>query len=186
MKRFLLAILSLIAVDFSNAEEQFFCVENVEVKQSDKNALIAKQKALSKALRMAFSRLLSEELGVQENSVTSSISENQISNCICDYSIEREKHSESIYIGKITYRFSKKQVASLLKKYNLKCVAIDDNKSIHNIRVAVYTKDFIDNFDKMKEFDYFVEKFSGKKVVFLMRNGTVNDFRKLGIRYAIL
>ncbi|MDR2681675.1 MAG: hypothetical protein LBB29_01345 [Holosporaceae bacterium] len=161
-------------------------IENIEVKKSDRNSLIAKQRALSAALRIAFSRLLSERLKVSGGaSVASSFSERQINDCVYDYSIDQEKYSESFYIGEFSYRFCKLRVAELFRERGIKCDSFDIPKKVSVIKLVTYISDFVTNINRLKKFGCSVERFSGEKIIFTIRKNSISDFEKLGIRYAM-
>ncbi|MDR0677113.1 MAG: hypothetical protein LBF57_00300 [Holosporaceae bacterium] len=168
----LVFLINLSAVTASD----YLVVENTEVKQADSNASKAKQKAMSLALRNAFNKVLPSEI--------SAISERQIQDCIYDYSIDREKFSDSVYIGRFSYKFKKKKVAALLKSYGIK---MDFEETLsNNVRLAVYLKDYIENIQKLESFGIKVEKFSNEKIVFSMDKKFLADFQELHIKWALL
>jgi hypothetical protein len=164
---------------FANGD--FFAVENIEIRQEDKNSLIAKQKALSKSLYVAFAKLLLDKFNV--NAAKFRISEKQRNDCIYDYSIEHEKYSDSVYIAKISYRFSRLNVINTLRKNG---VNVDDN-TIENdekqIKIAIDLAYFIDNYGNFKNLDYVFEKFTSEKIVLAIKNISIEDFEKLDIEY---
>jgi hypothetical protein len=170
--------------DFSFAEDGFFCVDNIEVKQNGENSLVAKQKALSIASRKAFFKLLGGEFGISD-AKSLEISESQINECLYDYSIEQEKHSERVYIAELSYRFNKKQTVQLLKKYGIDCSnVVTETENTKNVKIIVRMNDFVTNYGELKKLDYSIEQFSGEKVIFVINKDDVNNFKKIGIKYA--
>ncbi|MDR2781735.1 MAG: hypothetical protein LBB21_04775 [Holosporaceae bacterium] len=181
MKRFLLL---LLLTSFSvDASSKYLEIGDVEVKQAGSNSLVAKQEALSRAMLSAF-RTLVETYTKERSSNVESISKHQVQNCVYDYSIDQEKFSDSVYIGKFSYRFYKRKVASLLQSYGIK---IDfDYEEEKVARLAVYLDDFLRYSQEMRNLQVNVEKFSDEKVIFRINKDRINDFRKLRIRYAQL
>lgn len=182
--------------DRSDRLGEVLATNSVKIKRSGRNSLIAKEKALSVAARRAFSSLLHDhvadfvDLGDELETTSapmlkdSIFSDREISNCVYDYSIENEKHSEFIYICEVRYRFDSKRVVSLLRKHGLKCRLDEPNNS--SIRVAVYTRDFILNSSNIYTKSCVVQKYSSDYVILLIRNCTKEEFEKLGLRYALL
>lgn len=172
---------------------EILATDSIEIKQSGKNSLIAKERALAIAARRAFSSLLRDH---GEDFVESSgepqaaelkdstFSDREISNCVYDYSIENEKHSESIYICAVRYRFDSKRIVSLFQKHDIKCRSDESNDS--NIKVAIYSRDFIRNSAKIYTKNCVIQKYSSEYVVLFIRNCTKKEFEKLGLRYALL
>jgi hypothetical protein len=159
------------------ADSLYLESKNVKVKQEGRNSLEAKQAALRRANRLAFSKVLNLELKAIE-----SFSDGEIQNCIYDYSIEREKFSASVYIGEFFYRFSKSRVSSLLKSRGIR---VDfQNEEDRVVKLAVYLNDFISQSKRLNELNVIIEKFSDTKVVFSINRKYIGNFRKLGIKYA--
>ncbi|MDR1334095.1 MAG: hypothetical protein LBJ71_02660 [Holosporaceae bacterium] len=180
MKHFLFL---LLAVGFSvDASSKYFEVDDIEIKQSGKNSLIAKQIALSSAMLSAFKKALAEEL--RDKSIVASISLRQIRDCVYDYSIDQEKVSDSVYIGKFSYRFSKKKVASLLRSYGVN-IKIEDEEE-KKVKLAVYRNDFLRHASKLRELGARVKQFSDERVVFCINKDRLANFYRLRISYAPL
>jgi hypothetical protein len=180
MKHFLFL---LLAAGFSvDASSRYFEVDDIEIKQIGKNSLIAKQRALSEAMLSAFKKALAEEL--RDKSVAVSIPPNKIRDCVYDYSIDQEKVSDSVYIGKFSYRFSKKKVASLLRSHGIN-INIDDEEG-KKVELAVYLDDFLQYAPKLRDMGASVYRFSDKRVVFCINKNRLTDFYRLRIRYAPL
>lgn len=185
--KYILFLLSVICFSETSvfAVSGYFFVEKIEVKRQDKNSLLAKQKALSIASRTAFSRLIAEELNLNEK-IMDSISDKQISDCIYDYSIEHEKHSDSFYIAELSYRFDKMSVSKLLKTRGIDCNIIDETQNKQDIKLAIDIKDYVAKANDLKKINHIVETFSGEIVIFTMQKDALTEFRKLGIRYAVI
>jgi hypothetical protein len=180
MRRFLFL---LFAISFdASASSKYFEVDDVEVKQSGKNSLIAKQKALSESMRSAFRKAFAEELSA--NPRAASIPLQQIRDCVYDYSIEQEKVSDSVYIGKFFYRFSKRKVASLLRSYGID-IKFEDEES-KTVKLAVYLNDFLRCVQRLRNLGVSVKQFSDERVVFCISKDRLANFYLLRIRYAQL
>ncbi|MDR0632020.1 MAG: hypothetical protein LBF54_02165 [Holosporaceae bacterium] len=181
MKRlsFLLFLLRLCVF----ADSQYFEVRDIEIKQKGKNSLAAKQVALDRAARLALKKMIEDEL---KGSFPESISNQQIQNCVYDYSIDQEKFSDSIYIGRISYRFLKNKISSLLKPHGINVSIQDDEGKANDVRLSVYLVDFLRRARELRKIKAAVEKFSDQKVVFRIKKKYIDDFRKLRIKYARL
>ncbi|MDR1236590.1 MAG: hypothetical protein LBJ96_06330 [Holosporaceae bacterium] len=174
----------LFALSFCvEASSKYFEIRDIEVKQSGKNSLIAKQKALSQAMLSAFRKVVKNNCG-KEISVADSISAQAIKNCIYDYSIDQEKSSDSVYIGKFSYRFLKKKVAALLLKHGIKIDFEDEERNV--VKLAVYLEDFLQHTKELYNLKIDVENFSDERVVFCINKNSLKDFRRLRIKYAQL
>ena len=181
----LILFVSCFSTNLVFADSGYFVVDEIEVKQKDKNSLLAKQKALSKTPRLAFSKLISEELNLGEK-VVSLMSDKQISDCIYDYSIEHEKHSDSFYIAELSYRFDKTSVSELLKKHGIKCNIVDEKQNKQSVKLAISIRDYVSRFVDLKTINHSVRTFSGEIVTFTMHKDSLNEFRKLGVRYVVI
>jgi hypothetical protein len=178
MKRLLFLLFALSFYVFADSE--YFEIKDVEVKQESKNSLVAKEEALRKAARLAFKEIIESEakpLSVE------SVSDHKIQDCVYDYSIEQEKFSESFYIGRISYRFSKHRVASLLKSFGLDA-DFGKNENEKFVRLAIHPKAFLYCANELKKLKVVVERFSNERVVFRIDKELIGDFRKLGVKYA--
>lgn len=191
----------------SNKVAEILATDSIQIKQIGRNSLIAKEKALTIAARKAFSSLLSEhkadliyekEINGRaldgadhqkpeniQNSDTSILSDQEISNCIYDYSIENEKYSKSVYICEVRYRFDVGRVIFFLTKHGIECRSNEMDRDL-GIKVAVFTRDFIKNIRKLREKDWVIQKYSSEYVVIFIRNCTKKEFENLGLRYALL
>lgn len=182
--------------EYSKVKE-ILATDSVEVKQSGRNSLVAKEKALSIAARKAFTSLLRDhETDLVDPEDESgrvaavlplkdlTFSDREISDCVYDYSIENEKRSESVYICEVRYRFDSKQVVLLLQKHGVKCRSNGLENS--NIKVVIYTEDFIRNSSRLYTKNCVVQKYSSEYVVLFIKNCTKEDFEKFGLRYALL
>jgi hypothetical protein len=180
VKRFLFL---LVALHFCIlADSGYFDVKDIEVKQRESNSLIAKQNALRQATNLAFKKMIQTELDQNFPSINS-ISNPQIQDCIYEYSIDQEKFSDSVYIGKISYRFSKNKVMALLKSYGLE---IKPEDKVKIVRLSVYLKDFLIHEKKLREMKVIIEKFSDNKIIFSINGEHIKRFRRLRIKYARL
>ncbi|MDR0968258.1 MAG: hypothetical protein LBL99_01315 [Holosporaceae bacterium] len=177
MKRllFLLAAANFYAF----ADSSYFEVENVEVKRQSKNSLIAKEEAARQAARSAFGKLIEKET---QSLQKLSFSDREIQDCVYDYSIDQEKISNTVYVGRFSYRFSKNKVATLLRSRGAN---VDfGEKQSGKVKLAVYRKDFLRNADDLEKLKIAVEEFSNERVVFEIAKKRIPNFRKLRIKYA--
>lgn len=173
-------VFSLIKVDSTFADEnEILATDSIEIKQQSKNSLLAKEQALSIAMRRAFSDLLKNRLEISDNLPT--FSEKEISDCVYDCSIEHEKYSESTYICEVIYRFDENKLSSLLKKHGISYKA--EKEKVSSLRIAIYTDNFIKNSDRLNKLNCAVEKFSSEHVILIIKNQDIEEFKKLGIRY---
>lgn len=169
-------------IDIASADgDGVLAVGSVEIKQQGANSLQAKEKALCVAMRRSFNNLLIDRLKLRRP--LPSFSHREISDCVYDCSIDSEKHSDQIYIGEISYRFSEGKVASLLKKHGVKCNLISEDIKQSYLRVAIYSKDF-EKIASLKS--CIVESFSAERIIVKVRENSFEDFKKSGITYAQL
>jgi hypothetical protein len=159
--------------------------QKVEIKQMDQNSLSAKQKALAEASRSAFQKLVTTKLG-KDPKIFEKISDDQIQECIHDYSIENEKYSDSFYIAELAYRFSTKKVSDLMESFGLDLGYTPESTPSKTVKIAVYADDFLQHAGKLGELGKTVQFFSHKKVIFTIDEKNINAFRQLCIQYARL
>jgi hypothetical protein len=156
-----------------------------EIKQMDKNSLAAKQKALSTASREVFRKLVTEKLG-RDPGIFPKISDDQIQECIHDYSIENEKYSDSYYIAELSYRFSMEKISDLMKTFGLDLGYSRKSESSEVVKIAVYADDFLRQTAGLEELGATVKSFSSEMATFTINGKDLDGFRQLRIRYARL
>jgi hypothetical protein len=139
---------------------------------------------MSIALHKAFSKLLADEFGGSGGVKGLRISESQITDCLHDYSIEREKLSENVYIAELSYRFDRKLVLHLLEKYGIDCVIVEKENAKKEVKIIVYIGDFLANYGEFKKIGCSIKRFSGEKIIFAIDSKRFNDFKNIGVRYA--
>lgn len=187
MKCFVICFISTVLVFCTNSIFAYadavgiLAANSIEVKRQSRNSLHAKEQALSSALRKAFAESLRKQLGVSKQ--LPNFSEREIGDCVYDCSIEKEKYSECMYICEVIYRFDESKVLSLLRKYGIAYKSTNVAPVVKNLRLAIYTDDFLNNFNRLF---CRVEKFSSERVIISIQNCSIEDFAKLGIRYARL
>ena len=141
-------LVSLLFCLFSvSAEVPCFEVNGVTEKATDRNSLVAKQKALSGSMSRAFNRLLDSYFPEAE-SLKNKVPEEKIQDCIYDYSIDQEKFSGKAYIAKFSFRFLKDAVQKILRSHN---IAGHEERKSETLAVAIYTQDYLNNYDQLKE-----------------------------------
>jgi len=141
------------------AESPYLEVSGVTTKETDKDSLAAKQKALSKSTNKAFNRLL-ESYFPEAVSLKDKIRKKEIQKCVYDYSIDQEKFSGKTYIAKFSFRFSKKDVQKILRGHNI--AEYKEKKSEKNT-VVLRTKDYLSNYIRLRK--YKVILFSPKRML---------------------
>ncbi len=160
MKYFLFSLFVIFSLN-SFCSSKFININEITVKISDKNSLIAKQKALSNAQNLAFSKLIIVQYP-EVNYVKDKISLNQIQECIYDYSIEEEKFTEKIYMAEFSFRFSKEKLKHLFKSYGINSDE-DEMSVIMNNSLVVYTKDFLNHFNLFQNVS--IKRFSARRMI---------------------
>lgn len=141
---------------------RYFIGDNVEVRVQAKNSFIAQQQAQSQALVKAFSKMLSSEFSgyfIDSRRFTTS----EILSCVYDYSIDREKYSGKVFIGRFSFRFSQNKVESLLQKHGFE---IKSSRDIIRVRLVALRNEFIKNRELMTKNEATIIKFNTDKVVF--------------------
>lgn len=141
---------------------KYFPANNVEVRVQAENSFVAQQRAQSSAMMKGFSRMLKREFPDFELPAHFTFSE--VSACMSDYSIDREKFSKTVFVGKFSFRFSREKVLRLLQKHGV-AVSLDEFDS-PSVRLIATRSDFIRNFAFAMKSGAVIEKFNANKVVF--------------------
>ncbi|MDR2107302.1 MAG: hypothetical protein LBO73_02155 [Holosporaceae bacterium] len=185
MRRFFPFLLLCTTLGVS-AGSPYVEVKDIEVKQRGKNSVAAKQSALDAALHQAFRKALGVVSDVLPRSALQT-PVRQIQDCLYDYSVDQEKFSDSVYIGRISYRFRRDRLVSLLKSLGVEADVGDDGEGEKDtsVKLAVHLEDFILNSNALREMNAVVEKFSDDKIMFRLNQGRIDDFLKLRIKYAV-
>ena len=171
-------LVSLLFCLFSvSAEVPCFEVNGVTEKATDRNSLVAKQKALSGSMSRAFNRLLDSYFPEAE-SLKNKVPEEKIQDCIYDYSIDQEKFSGKAYIAKFSFRFLKDAVQKILRSHN---IAGHEERKSETLVVAIYTQDYLNNYDQLKECKVVV--FSPKRMVLEIPTAALSDLFDLGLAF---
>ena len=198
-------------VDYSTAAS-FLTINDVEVKKEGADSLIAKEGGLSEALNIAFTKILKDNFGIvyelpevekveadtdtattatYEENKTPVISAEEKNACVYDYSVVREKFSDSFYIANISYRFDRDKVIELLKKHSLIEVgaAANATRKTENVvvaKIAIRSRDFLKNYSEIRRLNCTVTKFTNDFVIMVVKNYTSSSFENLCMKYAIL
>ncbi len=157
MKRFL--VLPLFFSLGVSADASYLEVNGVTTRITDRNSLVAKQRALSNSTNRAFHRLL-DSYFPEAVSLKGKIREDKIQDCVYDYSVDQEKFSGKTYIAKFSFRFSKEAVQKILRSHNIS--SFEEKKS-EKSNVVVYTQDYLNHYKQLKE--YKVVLFSPKRLI---------------------
>lgn len=134
-------------------------VEDVLVKSEGKDALSAKQQAMSRAERLAFSKMLDAEFP-EASFLKNKVRLTDVASMIYDYSINKEKVSAKGYTAKFSYRFSRSKVLSFLRKYGIN---VADESAQNYKTIAVFPSTYQSHkslFSQAK-----IVSFSSKKIV---------------------
>ncbi|GHT93266.1 hypothetical protein FACS1894122_08230 [Alphaproteobacteria bacterium] len=156
---------------------------SVSVKQSGKNSVEAKNIALVRAARLSFEKMLKEYYSLEKKSA-SGISDKQISECISDYSMENEKQSDSYYIAKLSYRFSKEAVDDVLANRGL-LSANRYRAALREITIIVSMHDFMKNIEHFKNIKHKICRFSREIVVMKLAAKYLSSIKANGVVYAV-
>lgn len=142
--------------------ERYFSVNNVEVRVQAENSYIAQQRAQNSAMFKAFSKMLKAEFpGL---AVPARFPFSDVSGCMDDYSIDREKFSKTVFVGKFSFRFSRERVLKLLQRYGVAVSA--EHSDSAPVRFITARSDFMRNSVYLMRNSAVVEKFNAGKVVF--------------------
>jgi hypothetical protein len=163
----------------------------VSVKQNGKNSFEAKQKAIDRAARLAFFNVLKENYDLSREAI-GKLSGEQISQCISGCSMEQEKQSESYYIARLAYRFSREMVEHLLESKGL-------GQRLHQTATTAYPisaqngcclelpmSTFIAHREALGKADYSVLEFSSNRVTLRMKSMDALKTINLGSAAAIV
>jgi hypothetical protein len=191
------SLLFMLGVHHLCANDGCFPPRLVEVKQKASNAIGAKQKALASAFRFAFLELLKDQLGIEAGdaeNISRKVSNDQLSDCVYDYSVEHEKYSDSFYIAELSCRFSKKNIAILLESFEKRAEDTVEEGSFRRsdglgeitkpIPIVVLFDDFICNFKRLHELGCRITMFSPQVVAFVLDGCSLDEFRELSLKYA--
>lgn len=150
---------------FTAMGDGYFSVTDVEVRVQAKNSFVAQQKAQNSAMLKAFSKVLQKEFSNLSVDI-SGFTDQEVSSCLCDYSIDKEKFSQTVFVGKFSFRFHRDRVALLLKKRGFD---IPLNQYAENVtRYVVLRSVFEQHPDLFWENGAKLEKFNSEKVIFSM------------------
>lgn len=177
--------LQRIDSDKSNAaksQDPILNVEGINIRQSAKNSLLAKEKALEGAMRCAFNRIARSTFFCNP---PEDILGQEISDCVMDYSIENEKFSAVFYSAKVSFSFYRKNVAKLLKKYGQR-ISQDEflSDTAVDLELIIYLKDYIENFPNLNSLNPRVVQFYNDTIIIVINNNDFSNFLNLNIRYA--
>lgn len=157
----------------------YYEISDIEVKQVDINGYKAKQKALDTSIKKAFDSLLSTEFP-QINTTSANFTVNNLQSSIYDYAIDFEKISDTVYVGRFTYRFKRDGVVQLLRNagHNVQIATTSDR-----VRVAFPRSDYVANIKELRKFHMHIQEFDEMRVVCIIDAKLVNSLDKLSIRY---
>ena len=117
MRKFFI-ILFLFYSSFLFAENKNnFLVENIKINRVDKDANIARQKAITKAQRDAFNTVLNRLSIDDTNGIA--ITDDEISTILRSIQINNEKITSNSYSATLTIEFNPEYVNYMLKKYRI-------------------------------------------------------------------
>ncbi|MDR2268318.1 MAG: hypothetical protein LBD81_02610 [Holosporaceae bacterium] len=148
----------------------------VSVKQNGENSFEAKQKATDRAARLAFFQVLKENYNLSRETI-GKLSSEQIKQCISGCSIEQEKQSESFYIARLAYRFTREMVESLLESKGLgqrlrqtEAATVYPVSAQNSCYLELPTSTFIAYRESLEKIGYSVLEFSSKRTVIMIKS----------------
>lgn len=161
---------ALVLVCFSVMGEGYFPVTDIEVRVQAKDSVIAQQEAQNSAMLKAFLTVLRKEFDISSVD-DSTFTIKEVSSTLCDYSIDKEKFSKTVFIGRFSFRFYRDRVAILLKEhgFDVPLNQYTEEKS----RFVVLRSVFEQHTDLFWQNDARIEKFNSEKVVFRMSEENV-------------
>lgn len=157
----------------------YYEVSDIEVKQVDDDGNKAKQKALGVSIKKAFDTLLSNEFP-QIRVTSADFTVNHIQNSVYDYAIDFEKVSDTVYIGRFTYRFFRDKVIELLRSAGYQ---VQVNVANSRVKVAFHRCDYIEHIKELSKYDIKIQEFDEIRVVGTVDADVIQMFNKLSIRY---
>ena len=153
-------------------------VEDILVKCEGKDALSAKQQAMARAERLAFSKMLDAEFP-EASFLKNKVRLTDIASMIYDYSINKEKVSAKGYTAKFSYRFFRPKVLSFLRKYGINA---SDNSAQNYKIIAIFPstyRKYSSLFSQAK-----IVLFSAKKIVLEISPKLLDDLKRSQIVFA--
>ncbi|MDR2795008.1 MAG: hypothetical protein LBB12_04495 [Holosporaceae bacterium] len=189
LSNILLASILCFAFSLRGSDEEF-TIKKVSVKQSGENSVKAKEKALAKASRLSFAKILKDHFGMNKE-VADSMSDQQIAECISGYSVANEKQSDSYYIAELSYKFDRKSIESMLAFRGLfdqpSVSSTKKNEKLSSdITLVTSLEDFMQNINQLKHIKYKITAFSGKVVELSLGIMDLNSIRNLRIPYVVI
>jgi hypothetical protein len=184
-------LISLLFFAFGlRGEDGELTIKKVSVKQSGKNSVEAKEKALAKASRLSFAKILKDHFGLPK-AVSDSMSDHQIAECISGYSVAHEKQSDSYYIAELSYKFNRKSIESMLEFRGLPAPPKVNSRSrneklSYDVTLLVSLEDFMRDISRLKYLKYKIIAFSSKIIELSLGITDLNTIRTLGIAYVVI
>jgi len=168
MKKIAFALLFVVSYVLGDV----LSVSDIDVRAEARDAYTAQQHAQQQAMVKAFIKMLDSEFA--EYSINpSKISTNEILSCVYDYSIDREKLSNKVFVGKFSFRFDKNKVVNLLKNHD---VIINNESQLQQADYVVSRFNFIRHNALLKRHNAIITKFNNEKIVFKMN---IEDAKKI-------
>jgi hypothetical protein len=157
-------------------DDDTIAAKPVSVKQKEGNSFKAKQKATTRATRLAFFQMLKENYDVSQETM-GKLSLEQINQCISGCSIEQEKQSEFYYIARLAYKFNRETVEHLLESKGLgqrlsqKATTIAYPISAQNSgRLELPTSVFMAHRESLEKIGCSILEFSSKRIVLRVKS----------------
>jgi|GEM_PF-3701040 len=136
--KFIFNLLFLMCFIIFNTESKSFAadstyiVKNIAVDVEGKDAIDARDKALTKARRDAFNILSGRFLDANERATLGYVDDAMINSMVNDFEINREKFSRNRYLASIEVRFNERAVRSYLGRYTYKTLPDSTYGQQHN------------------------------------------------------
>ena len=112
-------LLSLFLIFSFSSQADIFTISDIKVDVTDKNATIAKNKAMKNAQNTAFTKLLNRITLLPNGKEMPVLTEDEIVNLVQDLSVSDEKTSSVRYMASVNVRFNANEVQNLLQQNEL-------------------------------------------------------------------
>lgn len=117
MRIFIIIALFIVCLAPSARADETYTVNNVAVDVDGKNAIEARDLAMTKARRDAFGVLASRLMTPEERAALPTIDDNVIASMVNDFEINREKYSKNRYLASVNIAFNPHAIQGYLGRY---------------------------------------------------------------------
>ena len=132
--RLFLALILLAMIPMQTASANEFEIQNIAVDVQGKNAIDARESALSKARRNAFNILTNRLLSSDERKNLPATDDSTIATMVSHFEINREKLSKNRYLANISINFNPRAVRGYLGQYAyIESTTVTNTPAIHSL-----------------------------------------------------